>query len=205
MQLAHPSRTTLLAVLFEGALGGLALAAGWLLGHWPAAGMEWDSSQMPRQLMAAGWGLVATLPLIVGLLVIDRAPLSPIQRLREEVHHLIRQMFGGASVLQLAVVAIAAGLGEELLFRGLVQGGLTRLIGGPAGPWIALAIAAVVFGVCHWLSATYAALAALAGAYFGWLFIVFDSIWTPVVAHAAYDFLALVYLIGPNRLVRSSV
>jgi membrane protease YdiL (CAAX protease family) len=139
------------------------------------------------------------------LFVIDRFPLGPLRKLRDKAQHLILAMFGGASILQLAVVALAAGVGEELLFRGLIQAGLSRLIGGPHAPLIGLAIASVVFGVCHWLDTTYAVLAGLAGAYFGWLLLVSGSLWTPIVAHATYDFLALAYLVQPNRLLRSSV
>ncbi|WP_175716459.1 CPBP family intramembrane glutamic endopeptidase [Burkholderia anthina] len=41
-------------------------------------------------------------------------------------------------------------LAEEALFRGYVQGGLTRLLGRVAwGPWAALAIGAVLFGAAH--------------------------------------------------------
>jgi membrane protease YdiL (CAAX protease family) len=105
----------------------------------------------------------------------------------------------------LVVVAAAAGVGEELLFRGLVQAGLSRLLGPVSGPWIALAAASVLFGVCHWLNTTYAVLAVLAGVYFGLLLMSTGSLWTPIVAHAAYDFLALLYLIRPKRLIRSGV
>jgi membrane protease YdiL (CAAX protease family) len=108
-------------------------------------------------------------------------------------------------VLQLAIVSLAAGLGEELLFRGLVQAGLSNLIGGEYGPWIALAIAAALFGVCHWLNTTYAILATVAGLYFGLLLLWTGSLWTPIVAHAAYDFVALIYLVRPRHLVRSGI
>jgi membrane protease YdiL (CAAX protease family) len=92
-----------------------------------------------------------------------------------------------------------------LLFRGLAQAGLARLIGGEYGPWIALVAVAALFGVCHWLNTTYAVLAMLAGLYFGLLLLLTGSLWTPIVAHAAYDFIALVYLVRPNNLIRSSI
>jgi membrane protease YdiL (CAAX protease family) len=196
----NPSRTTLVALLFEGGLGAAALAIGWLLGYWPGLGMRGGGTQ--EQIEAIGWGLVATGPLIVGLVVIDHFPLGPLAKLREATEEVVLQMFRGASFVQLAAVSIAAGLGEELLFRGLVQAGLTNLIGGPLAPWIALAVASILFGVCHWLSTTYAILAMLAGAYFGLLLILTGNLWTPIVAHAAYDLLALIYLVRPSHLVR---
>jgi len=198
----NPTRTTLVALLFEGGLGAAALAIGWLLGYWPGVGMSVGSGGTQEQIEAIGWGLVATGPLIVALVVIDRIPLGPLARLRETTEEVVLQMFRGASFVQLAAVSIAAGLGEELLFRGLVQAGLTNLVGGPLAPWIALAGASILFGVCHWLSTTYAILAVLAGAYFGLLLILTGNLWTPIVAHAAYDLLALIYLVRPSHLVR---
>jgi len=199
---SNPGRTTLIALLFEGGLGLAAFAVGWLLGRWPAIGMSQTSESVQEQLKAVGWGLVATGPLVVALIAIDRIPFSPLARIRELTEEVVMRMFRGASVLQLAAVSIAAGFGEELLFRGLMQAGLTELIGGPAAPWLALAAASVLFGVCHWLNTTYAILAALAGAYFGLLFLLTGSLWTPIVAHAAYDLLALVYLVRPRHLLR---
>jgi membrane protease YdiL (CAAX protease family) len=205
MNQSPAARTTWVALLFEGALGVAALGVGWLLSHVPTVGMAGESGSHASPLAAVGWGLVATLPMFAALLLLDWLPLAPLQRLQEIAHDLIAGMFAGASVLQLAIVSLAAGFGEELLFRGLVQAGLSGWIGGSYGPWIALLAASVAFGVCHWVNATYAFLAMLAGAWFGLLLVWTDSLWTPIVAHAAYDFVALIYLVRPNHLVRSPV
>jgi len=101
------------------------------------------------------------------------------------------------------LVALAAGVGEELLFRGLVQSGLSRLLTDWPGQIVAVAAASVLFGLCHWLNATYAVLAMLAGAYFGLILLLTGNILAPITAHAAYDFLALVYLIRPEGLLPS--
>jgi len=201
---SNVARTVWIALLFEGGLGVAALLVGWLVGHWPAIGMRQDIPAR-EQLEAAGYGLLAGVPLLVALLLIDRFPIGPLRRLRVAAQRIIRQMFAGASYLQLAMVAVAAGVGEELLFRGLIQEGLSRLIGGPFGPWIGLAVASIAFGVCHWLNATYAVLAILAGVYFGLLFALSGSLWTPIAAHAGYDFIALIYVLRPNPWRRPSV
>jgi uncharacterized protein len=201
MSASNPSRTTFVALLFEGGLGTLALAAGWLVGHSPAVGMTAGDGTR-EQLLAIGWGLVATGPLVAALAAIDRFPIGPLAGVREMTARIALQMFQGASVLQLAIVSIAAGVGEELLFRGLMQAGLEKLLEGWYAPWIALAASATLFGICHWLNRTYAILAVLAGAYFGVLLIISGSLLTPIVAHAAYDLLALIYLVRPSHLVR---
>jgi membrane protease YdiL (CAAX protease family) len=205
MTLANPKRTTRIALAFEGSLGLAAILIGWLLGFSPFVGVGGEGGTAPAPVAAVGWGLVATGPLIAALLLIERVPLEPLRQLCEMAREIIRSMFAGASALQLVAVAIAAGIGEELLFRGLVQAYLSRLIGGWLGVAIALVVASVLFGICHWLNTTYAVLAMLAGAYFGLLLAASGSIWTPVVAHAAYDFVALVYLVRPQRLVGSSI
>jgi membrane protease YdiL (CAAX protease family) len=202
---ADPGRMTLVALAFEGGLGALALGVGWLLSHQPAIGIRFSAELAGEQLAAIAWGFAATVPLLVALLVMDRFPFGPIQSVKDIANDLIARMFRGASVLQLAIVSLAAGFGEELLFRGLAQAGLARLIGGEYGPWIALVAASVLFGVCHWLNTTYAVLAMLAGLYFGLLLLLTGSLWTPIVAHAAYDFIALVYLVRPNNLIRSTL
>ena len=119
---ARPARLTLLALAFEGGLGALALAIGWLLGHSPAIGIMWEAAAVQEQLAAMGWGLAATAPLLVALWTMDRFPLGPIQSVKDVARDLIGRMFRGASILQLAVISLAAGLGEELLFRGLAAG-----------------------------------------------------------------------------------
>jgi membrane protease YdiL (CAAX protease family) len=135
----------------------------------------------------------------VALVLMERFPIGPLRGLREMTSEVILRMFGGASIAQLAAVAVAAGIGEELLFRGLVQAGVSRFFGVGVG----VIAASVLFGVCHWLNTTYAVLAVLAGAYFGLWLVASGNILTPVVAHAAYDFLALVYLVRPASLIGS--
>jgi membrane protease YdiL (CAAX protease family) len=208
-------RTTAIALLFEGGLGAMALGIGWLAGQWPLVGIRFGREYGASQIAAIGWGLVATAPLLVALLFADRLPCAPLQRLSDLTASVVRQMFGGASLWQLAAVALAAGIGEELFFRGLIQAGLARFfaawpgIGSAAGGWMgygmALAVASVLFGICHWLTTTYAVLAMLVGVYFGLLLMMTGSLWTPLIAHAAYDFLALAYLTRADRLLLPSV
>lgn len=187
-----------LALLVEGGLGLAALCIGWLFGFWPAVGMGWAGATRGGQLLAIGWGVLATLPLLVALAALERVPIPSLERVKDLALQAIRQIFPQPRWWQLAAVAAAAGFGEELLFRGLVQAGMAELIGGPYGPWIALVAASAVFGVFHWLNTTYALLAMLAGLYFGGLLIATGSLWPPIVAHGLYDFIALWYLLRPE-------
>jgi uncharacterized protein len=199
--LPTPAPAVRTALLFEAGLGLAAIAIGWLVGHDPAIGTGLaDSESGMSPARALFWGVLATFPLATGLVLIDRLPLTPLRRLRDLSQEIIVPLFAGASIVQLALVSVLAGLGEELLFRGLVQAGVSRLAEPPAGVWIGLAVGSVLFGVCHWLNSTYALLAMLAGLYFGVLLLATGSLWTPIIAHALYDFVALMYLLRPKRI-----
>jgi len=79
----------------------------------------------------------------------------------------------------LIVVAVIAAIGEEFLFRGCVQGILTRWF---KNPHMAIWITAVIFSAIH--LQFYGFLPRmLLGALFGYLLFWGKSIWLPVLAH----------------------
>ena len=94
------------------------------------------------------------------------------------------------------MIAVAAGLGEEFLFRWSFQGGLVTIGWHPLS---ALVVASLFFGLCHFLSALYALYATLAGLILGWLMQWSGSVWPGVAAHALYDFAAILYLVRAAR------
>ncbi len=192
-------KTTQLAILFEGGLIVLAVAIAWLFGRRPLPGVELTWEAWPDNAVALGWGLAATAPMVIGLIILDRCPVGPFAELHRFVQEKIAPLFAGMTVVEMGLVSLAAGFGEEMLFRGLLQPAMADWIGPPYGVWIGLIVAALVFGVCHWVTTTYALLAALMGVYFGVLLITTDSLLPPIVAHALYDFFALLYLVRWKR------
>jgi membrane protease YdiL (CAAX protease family) len=82
-----------------------------------------------------------------------------------------------------------------MLFRGVLQGALQHALGLAAG----LLLASALFGLLHFITLTYAVFATVLGAYLGWLWMVTDNLLVPTVAHAAYDFAALLYLLRWER------
>src|SRR5437016_492936 len=117
MEASDPARTTQVALLFEGGLAIVALVVGWLVGQWPLVGFSTLPEHAGEQVVAVGWGLVATGPLLVALVLMERIPWPPLRQLSALTSDVILRMFGGASLVQLAAVAAMAGFGEELLFR----------------------------------------------------------------------------------------
>ncbi len=186
-----PTRRSLvvLAVAVEGGLVVLALGLGWWLGCPPLRTLRWT-------LAGASWGAAAgglMLLLIPATLRLRMWPFSDVLRVVEE---LLVPMFRDCRLVDLAVIAALAGLGEEMLFRGVIQDAVSGRVGGPYGIWIGLAVASLLFGAAHPFSSGYFVLATLMGLYLGGIWIAFDhNLLVPVTAHAVYDFLALVYLV----------
>ena len=182
-----PKSFAITAAAFEGGLAVLAVGLGWLLGLKPLDSFRWDAA-------AVGIGVTATLPLLVLLWLCVKCPWRPCRAMLELLDEWFLPLFRQCSVLELLVITALAGLGEEMLFRGIVQAGLAQWIGGALGPWIALVGAALLFAVLHAVTLTYAVFAGLIGLYLGVLWIMTGNLLVPIAVHAVYDFAALVYL-----------
>jgi uncharacterized protein len=177
----------LTAAIFEGSLAVVAIALGWLLGTKPLKTLHFD-------VRVAVLGLVATLPLWAMFWLCLKCPLRPFAEIARIMNETIVPLFRGCRLVELAVIAALAGVGEELLFRGVIQAAVMQKIGGLGGVWLGLLVAAVLFGLLHPITPTYAILAGLIGLYLGWLWLACDNLLVPITAHGVYDFLALVYL-----------
>jgi membrane protease YdiL (CAAX protease family) len=178
-------------VLFEVGMGVLAWVLGWVFGQPPLQHFAWDAS-------AAGWGVAASLPMLAVFAIFVRWPVGPLARIKEFADEVIRPWFAPCTVLDLALISLAAGIGEEMLFRGFAQGLFARWL----GLWGGVIVASVLFGVVHLITLTYAILAGVIGIYLGAIQVHTDNLLAVILAHALYDFLALVYLVrGPGKPV----
>jgi membrane protease YdiL (CAAX protease family) len=136
------------------------------------------------------WGLVAALPLLVGLVWMLSSAWGPVRELVALVVERLGALLADQSVVGLAALAMVAGVSEEILFRGVIQPGLTRWM--PAGT--ALLITSVLFGLVHFASRSYALFATIMGCYLGMLFQLTGNLFAPMVTHATYDFVALIWV-----------
>jgi CAAX protease family protein len=181
------------ACAFEGALAALAFLLAPLFSLPPAGNLRW-------RVRGAAWGLVGTLPLLGLLALLLKVRWRWMQEIIDFFDRIVRPLLGQCSLPQLGALSLLAGFGEELLFRALIQGGCSRLI----GLWPALAAASLLFGVFHWVTRAYALLAGAIGAYLGLLWIISGNLLAPIITHAVYDFIALVYFLRawPGPLAR---
>jgi membrane protease YdiL (CAAX protease family) len=144
------------------------------------------------------WGLAAAIPLMAGLAWMLSSTWRPVRGLVALVVERLGALLAGQSVAGLAALAIVAGVSEEVLFRGVIQPGLTRWM--PAG--LALLATSLLFGLVHFASRSYAVMASIMGLYLGILFQLTGNLLAPVVAHATYDFVALLWV---SRIGAASV
>ncbi|KAG2430510.1 hypothetical protein HXX76_010033 [Chlamydomonas incerta] len=99
--------------------------------------------------------------------------------LREATDRSNAQILTTLNPFDIALVALASGIPEELLFRG-------ALIPATFPDWRGAAIAAVIFGALHTSGGrnpAFALWAAAVGGLYGAAFLVTGNIWVPAVAH----------------------
>jgi uncharacterized protein len=187
---SRQSRLLAIAFLFE---GGLILLA-WALGQWLGQPL---GAKMRCDATAIALGVGITLPMLAGFAVCVRWPVGPLARIQQFSDDVIYPLFAPCSLLELAVLSAFAGIGEEALFRGVIQGLLADWIGTTAS----LLIASAAFGLLHFITLTYAIFATLLGLYLGGLLLATDNLVPIMLAHGLYDFLALVWLVrvAPSR------
>ena len=182
----QPGRAEIIvfAVFFEGGLAPLSLFIGWLLHHQPLARFTWSGTDAVR-------GVVATVPLILMFLAIMRWPIGPLLRVRKFWDTEVAPLLAESSWSEIALISLSKGVGEEMLFRGVLQTSFASWFGSSWG----LALTSLLFGLLHPISIPYVVMACIIGFYLGTVFIVSGNLLTVMVVHAAYDFAALAYLV----------
>jgi membrane protease YdiL (CAAX protease family) len=181
----EPTQIVRLAVMVEGGLIVLAFLAGWVCHTPPLDTLHWSAWEL-------GIGVLVALPMLVLFAICVRWPVGPLRRIKQFTDQIIVPLFRDVAVFDLFGIALLAGLGEEMLFRGVLQAAFTRWMDSPL---LGLVLASLLFGILHAVTTTYLVFATLMGAYLGWVWSTTESLLVVSVAHGLYDFLALVYLV----------
>lgn len=181
-----------LAFIIEGGMAVLALClayVGFYDRSQPLNSLDWDAWKT-----GLIWGLLGTLPLLGYLAVFHFKPPSFFQPMKKFVQEEMQPIFRRSSLLELLIISLLAGFCEELFFRWCLQGGIASWMGSQEGAILALVVVSILFGICHWVNASYGITTAVVGAYLGLLMIWTGSFLAPAIAHALFDFVALVYV-----------
>lgn len=183
-----------LALWFNAGMLGTAFLIGRLLGVDVVSTIDFT-------VEATLLGVAATVPAAALLWLLDRCPLAAFDELRRLARDKLAPLVAPLTMPQLVLLVISVGFAEEILFRGLVQGGLEQYfeprLSADGAAWLALLLAGIVFGLCHAITPAYALFAMVMGLYLGalWAFVPPRNLLVPIVTHALYDFVAILYLV----------
>jgi membrane protease YdiL (CAAX protease family) len=183
-------KNTLIVVLQQSSLIVIALAIAAFL-QVPALGPGVNFSRE-----AVTKGTLATLPLgfLACALDLVEVRFPAIQDVTKASQRFVLNLLGTTwkpvtSLVVATLLGLAAGFGEEMLFRGILQTELSSQQGNAVG----IIVSSIIFGALHAVTPLYAFLATLASVYFGWLYVSSDNVAVPIVCHAIYDMIALLY------------
>ena len=172
------NRLIVVALVGEGLLGGVAVA--WI--RLRELGIEAGDPVVGIGLGLGAAGLLA----LVNYAVLRLAPaIQPVRAIRRLYREMLRPLFATVRPLEVVGVSLAAGVGEELLFRGAVQAEF------------GLVVASVLFGLAHIggrSSVIFGLWVAVMGFGLGGLAHLAGGLLAPIVAHAAYDAVAISYI-----------
>jgi len=182
------------AVLFESALAFVAVGLGWMVDVAPWISSSWEIGTAQAVLGAIGVGALATLPLLVAFMALQYSNIQSLGELQDYMDRQIVPLFREATLLELGMISLAAGLGEEALFRGVIQTYLHQLMGPDAGPAVPILLTSLLFGLVHYVTREYFIISAVMGAYLGLWFYYTGDIIVPIVIHTLYDWFALAYM-----------
>lgn len=182
----QPGRDVIImfAVFFEGGLAPLSLVLGWWWGHNPLLHFSWD-----------GWdalsGAIAALPMIGLFVLLIRWPIGPLKRIKSFCEDEFVPLLAGSSWSDMALIAISAGVGEEMLFRGAIQSSLGAWLGNVWG----LLLSSLLFGMLHPISIPYIVVTIGVGLFLGGEYLYTGNLLAVMLTHAVYDFALMAYLL----------
>lgn len=174
-----------------------------------------------EKLLLAILSLVVAIPLINALVVWNESMQLPTflsgveewMRIAEKkAEELTLKMMSGTAWYDLAfsllIVAVLAGFGEELLFRGLLQGTMVKLlvkkhrtVDGAVPTWVmhvSIWTIAFLFSAIHLQFFGFIP-RLLLGAWFGYLLWWTGSIWVPMLAHMTNNALSAFFLFAETK------
>lgn len=170
-----------------------AIATAMIVTRRPATFLAIDRRIDLRLLLLAAAALITATPMMNRLIALNEAVTLPdslawleqsLKQMEEQAAATIAVMQGGTSVgdlvMNILIIGVLAGLGEELFFRGTF---LRLMTTGRINPHVAVWTVAIVFSAVHLQFYGFVP-RTLLGAYFGYLVVWTRCLWIPVIIHA---------------------
>jgi membrane protease YdiL (CAAX protease family) len=129
--------------------------------------------------------MLVSIPLVLYSMNLNqKLPLPEIFKMMEDqteetLKGLLKMESMGEFLVNLTIIALLPAIGEELVFRGVVQQQLMRRI---ANPMLAIILSAMVFSFAHFQFEGFLP-RMLLGIILGWLYWHTRNFWVPVIAH----------------------
>lgn len=112
------------------------------------------------------------------------------KRRSNELGNDLKRVYKNLRGIDLIIVASLTGFCQQIFFTGLLL------------PRFGIVVASIAFGLLHmpgkkyWI---YTVWATLSGALFGWLFLLTNSLWTPITANATCNLIGIIMLKKLNK------
>ncbi len=135
-----------------------------------------------RDLAIGTLGALIPLALLALLLSKKVDNIPSFVSLKRTIINDIRPIFSETKLIDLCFISACAGIGEELLFRGVIQVKL------------GIVVASIIFGLMHFITPAYCVIATIMGVYLGFMFKHYDSLLVPIQLHFVYDLGALILI-----------
>lgn len=161
----------------------IGLFLGWVFSVGAADQIHWSWT-------ALMWGSLSAIALFLVILGFEHLPFDPLRSIQNRIIATIGKALAQCNLLELALISLLAGLGEEVLFRGFLMVWLESL----GGYWVGLGLSSILFGLAHYINWVNVILTGVVGLFLGWLFDATGerNLLAPIVCHALYDFLAFI-------------
>ncbi len=153
----------------------------------PVSLLDYTPATSPAAARNFFIGAMATAPLVGLLALFMRTSYPPLERFKAAQIDFLSDLGFSLSPFRIVIIGLVAGLGEEALFRGVLQSyaaTATPLV-------IAILLPNILFGLLHARTALYAIIAGTLGTYLGALFAATGDLVAPAATHALYDMAAL--------------
>lgn len=170
-------------MIWQWTLASITVGA-WLMAGRPlvALGLTWPGT-------TSTWLMAGTVAAIIGFMLTQLRALPKHADMHPELREQLDSMApflprNGTESTWFSGVAVTAGVCEEVLYRGFCL----AYVGAWVGPWAAVAVTSVMFGLGHLYQGRRGALkTGVAGFIAGTIYVVSGTLWLPILLHVFVD------------------